>query len=197
MAHASLAELKAALRISDATDDTLLTLALDAATELVNAHCGRTFTASVVASTRLFNPSGRRVEVDDIYNTAGLIVNYGGTAIVAIVENVSPGYQLLPLNAPGLGEPYTAIDLGSTAAFGAFWYGQFKIRVTALWGYSAEIPKSVKQATVLQASRIFSRRQSPYGVAGSPEMGAELRLLAKVDPDVAVMLSSFVKMEVV
>ena len=46
---------------------------------------------------------------------------------------------------------------------------------------------------VPEASRWFARRNSPYGIAGSPEMGSELRLLAKLDPDVAVMLAGKVR----
>jgi hypothetical protein len=70
------------------------------------------------------------------------------------------------------------------------------LAVTAKWGYAAAIPKSVIEANLLQASRLFSRRQSPYGVAGSPDLGGELRLLAKVDPDVAVLLARYVKVEI-
>jgi hypothetical protein len=47
----------------------------------------------------------------------------------------------------------------------------------------------VEQATLLQASRFHARRFSPYGVAGSPELGSELRLLAKLDADVELALS--------
>ena len=38
------------------------------------------------------------------------------------------------------------------------------------------------------------RKGSPYGIAGSPDLGSELRLLAKLDADVAVLLRSFVRM---
>jgi len=55
------------------------------------------------------------------------------------------------------------------------------------------VPTTVKQATLLQASRVFARREAPFGVAGSPDMGSELRLLEKVDPDVAVMLVPYVR----
>jgi hypothetical protein len=64
------------------------------------------------------------------------------------------------------------------------------VKVTALWGWTA-VPVAVKQATLLQASRFFSRRHSPYGVAGSPELGSEIRLLARVDPDVGVSLRDY------
>jgi len=49
----------------------------------------------------------------------------------------------------------------------------------------------VHEACLLQSSRIAARRDSPFGVAGSPETGSELRLLDRVDPDVAVTLSRY------
>ena len=51
------------------------------------------------------------------------------------------------------------------------------------------VPSSVKLAVLLQASRWVKRREAPFGIAGSPEMGNELRLLAKLDPDVMVLLA--------
>jgi hypothetical protein len=53
------------------------------------------------------------------------------------------------------------------------------------------VPSAVKLATRLQASRFMARRDSPYGVAGSPDAGSEIRLLSRVDPDVAVALRGF------
>jgi hypothetical protein len=50
------------------------------------------------------------------------------------------------------------------------------------------VPAEVKLATELQASRWAKRRDAPFGVAGSPELGSELRILAKLDPDVEILL---------
>lgn len=55
-----------------------------------------------------------------------------------------------------------------------------------------EIPSAVKQACLIQASRFFTRRYAPFGVAGSPDSGSEIRLLAKVDVDVAVILGPYI-----
>lgn len=52
-------------------------------------------------------------------------------------------------------------------------------------------PSAIVNACLLQASRFWSRRSSPFGVAGSPEFGNELRLLNRLDPDVEVMLGPY------
>lgn len=196
MSYASLGDLKSAIRITDTDSDGLLQVALDAATEAIDEHCNRTFVASVVATARVFSPIAGRVVTDDFYTTDELIISVGGTPIPAAVPFVSAGYILTPENAIAIGEPYTGFDYTSfpISAFPLLWAIQrADTTVTAKWGYAADIPPAVNMACLLQASRWFARRNSPYGVAGSPEMGSELRLLAKLDPDVAVMLAGKVR----
>jgi hypothetical protein len=48
----------------------------------------------------------------------------------------------------------------------------------------------VSEAALLQAGRIFRRRDAPFGVAGSPEFGT-FQLRAALDPDVKTMLVPF------
>lgn len=200
MAYASLIELKAAVGISDAADDDPLTLALDAASELVDQHTNRTFVADATATTRYYTASSyNRVETDDIYTTTSLVVSSYNVTVPAAVAYTSAGYELGPINAAALGRPYTYIThtagwSGAIAFPGALSTLPGAIAVTAKWGFAATVPDAVKQATLLQASRIFARRHSPYGISGSPDIGGELRLLARVDPDVAVLLRPFVRM---
>lgn len=52
-----------------------------------------------------------------------------------------------------------------------------------------DVPAVVRQACLIQASRLFARKNSPYGIAGSPEAGSEMRLLDRIDPDVSALLS--------
>ena len=197
MSYATLASLKSAVGISDTTDDVLLQVALDAATEIIEQHTNRTFVAASTATARTFTAStANRVEVDDIYTTSGLIVSSYNTVVPAAVAYVSAGYELGPANAAALGRPWTF--LCHTTGWTGGWTGYFSttegaISVTAKWGFQATVPTAVQQACLLQASRLFSRRHSPYGISGSPDMGGELRLLAKVDADVAVLLRPFVK----
>lgn len=54
-----------------------------------------------------------------------------------------------------------------------------------------DIPPGVHVAALIQSSRLFHRKDSPYGIAGSPAEGSELRLLARLDPDVDALLSPY------
>ena len=51
------------------------------------------------------------------------------------------------------------------------------------------VPKAIKLACQIQASRWFKRQDAPFGVLGSPEFGNYTRLLSKLDPDVEFMLN--------
>lgn len=177
-------ELKDFLQIDEdnTDDDDLLAEDITTASRSIDAHCKRQFGSAT--ATRIYKSfwkdySGSDVlyifTIDDLMNTGGLVV------LADDVEITSDSYDLLPLNAAANGKPYTHIALTSYAA---------RLDITATWGW-LDVPGSVKKATKLQASRFFNRRTSPYGIAGSPDMGSELRLLAKVDPDVAVALKGF------
>ena len=69
----------------------------------------------------------------------------------------------------------------------AAWFNS--IKVTAVFGWP-NIPVTVTQATILQSSRIFSRLQSPLGVAGFGDMGI-MRVSRGLDPDVVQLVEGY------
>lgn len=74
------------------------------------------------------------------------------------------------------------LDICLGAATAAINYGHTPFTTT--------IPDSIVMACLLQAGRFYKRRDALFGIAGSPEMGNEMRLLAKLDPDVALLVKS-------
>lgn len=183
--YATVPELKAyvSIPVADVVDDVELAGKIAAASRSIDQHCRRQFGQVAAVEPRVFTARARAggalVVIDDLMDTTGLVVTADGVA-------VTPD-RLWPANAPVLGKPYTRLWLptGTTCAVDG-------IEVTALWGWST-VPKTIKEAALLQASRLFKRRDAPFGVAGSPDLGSEIRLLAKVDPDVAVMLRKYVR----
>jgi hypothetical protein len=126
-------------------------------------------------------------ELDDLGNVDDLVILYGTTEIT--------DYTLYPKNALSKGGVYErahfSLSLAASPYAPAYWgpgrYSKIDLVIDGLWGWTA-VPTSVKQATMLQATRLAARRDSPFGVAGSPSEGSELRLLAKVDPDVETVI---------
>lgn len=190
MAYATLAELKVFIGIPDTVDDATLQVALDASQEQVDAFTGRRFSPDGSAVVRYYGAiNNQTVHIDPLATTTDLAVavdqDGDGTFEDTFVLDVD--YRLAPFNAPATAKPWTSMRVitGNT-----FPEGNRRVRVTARWGFSA-VPSSVKQATLIQASRLWKRKDSPFGVAGSPEMGNELRLLAALDPDVQALLRPY------
>jgi hypothetical protein len=101
-------------------------------------------------------------------------------------------YTLEPRNAATKTRPWTRLAVARASAVQPTGC-EPELGGTAQWGWTA-VPVPVTLACRLQASRFNARRDSPYGVAGSPDQGgSELRLLARVDPDVGVSLRSYVR----
>jgi len=68
--YATAAQIKAALRITDAVDDTLISMAGSAASDLIGGYCGRTFTTTGRVN-RFFAPNDNDLlQTDDIAGTA-------------------------------------------------------------------------------------------------------------------------------
>lgn len=183
--YATKEQLKAYVSIpaDDTVDDTELTGKIVAASRSIDQHTRRQFGQVDEAELRSYTATARAggalVVIDDLQDTADMAVMVDGAA-------VTPD-RLWPTNAVIKGGAFTRMWLptGTTCAPDA-------VEITALWGWTA-VPATIVEATLLQASRLFKRRDAPFGVAGSPDLGSEIRLLAKVDPDVAVMLRPYVR----
>ena len=189
-AYATLAQVKAALRITDSVDDTLLEMARVAASDPVDGYTGRTFTTSGTV-TRVFAPADDYVlQTDDLAGTAVTITSSTGADGVFDVTWKTTDYQLEPLNGVSNGQavPFTRIR----AIQDYLWPvagGEATVRVRGVFGFPS-IPLVITQATVLQSSRIFTRLQSPLGVAGFGEMGV-VRVTRALDPDVAALVEPY------
>ena len=189
--YATTAQIKAALRITDAVDDSLIAMAGSAASELIDAYCRRTFGAGTVASTRVFNTrKSNHVEVDDMASAPVFVKSSTNRDGVYDKTWDAGTYTLLPVNGfvDGLSWPYTAIQLLGDRTWNAAWGDEPVIQVSAVWGFPT-VPVSVTQACVIQASRMFKRNDSPLGVTFG-EFGA-LRVTRHVDPDVEVLLAPY------
>lgn len=188
--YASLAELKHALApgITDSVDDAELELALSAASRAIDTYCGRQFGRLESAAARYYQSTSAgtaAVVIDDLMDTTGLVVKTGsGDGTFPTTLTLDSQVRLFPWNAAADGRPYIMlVGIGGTR----WTRGERTVEVTARWGWSA-VPAQVKQACLLQAARIFRRKDAPFGILGSPELGSEIRLLSSLDPDVAVLL---------
>lgn len=190
--YVDLDTLKLNLKISDSDRDALLVDAIAAASRSIDDHTGRRFYRDDTASSWVYrpvrrvrpDPDGDLLLVDDIATTDGLVVEVGtlgGSAWSAVA-----GYETSPDNALAMGVAIT----GLRRALASWAYAATdRVRVTACWGWPA-VPDVVRQACLIQAGRLFRRKDSPEGIAGSSEWGA-IRV-GRIDPDVQTLLAPYV-----
>jgi hypothetical protein len=191
--YCTLADLKAALRVQDSIDDSLLELAIESASREIDGYCERVFYST--SATRVYAPTNIcRVTTDDIISVTTLKSSSDG--VTYDITWQTSDYQLEPLNgvAGGLVTPYTRIRatgnyLMPTFSVGTFYELEALIQVVGVFGWSA-IPAAIRQATVILAMRLFKRLDSPMGVI-SNDLGS--MRVGRVDPDVEALLSPFRK----
>lgn len=198
MAYLSVSELKAALRITDNIDDALLTAAINSATSFVNTHCQRSFDAAGTAiTTKIYVPTGRwdPLQIDDAVEVTEVAIDEDlDKSYSTVLRDID--YQTHPVNTTTGGIPYPITALRPQEdGYWPMWNSRPTVRVKGRFGWP-ELPTPVKEATLLQASRLFTRLESPLGVAGFGDMGV-MRVSFKGDPDVLMLLAPFRKLRVI
>ena len=189
--YCSLSDVKAALRIPDTTDDALLELAVESASRLIDGYCNRAFYSA--SATRVFVPSDTHLcYVDDIATVTTVKTSSDANGVFDITWTAAD-FQLEPLNgiAGGLAQPFTRIRAVGDYTFPVV-RGEATVQVVATFGWSS-VPTAVKQACVIQSSRIFKRLDSPLGVAGFGDLGA-IRVSRGLDPDVQQLVAPLRRM---
>lgn len=187
MAYATLTDLKKVLGITDTVDDALLTLALNAASAALENHFGRVFSKSV-GETRYFAArDDDLIFVDDLVKIESLACDTDGDGVYETVW-ATDDYTLLPVNATAEGLPYRSIKAKPLGAYRFPRWLDAGVKIIGSYGYPA-VPVEVNQATLLQAARLFRRKDAIFGVVGGGELGQAVNI-AKIDPDIVLMLGA-------
>lgn len=195
--YASLSDVKAALRIpaDDTVDDTLLELAIESASRMIDGYTQRFFYSAGTA-TKVFIPEDSfRVMISDLQSLEHLKTSNDGEAFT--VTWSANDYQLQPLNdqAGGLDFPYTSISAVGGKLFPIFDpknpdHFEATVEVKGVWGWES-VPTAIRQATIILGMRQFKRYDSPLGVAGFGDLGA--MRVSSIDPDVEALVLPFRK----
>lgn len=177
-AYTTLSLVKASL-VADgkvpALRDELLLEKISSASRSIDEFTGRRFWLDPEPVPRTIGTRGRMVRdrsgirllVDDIGHHE---VDVDGGSV-----------DLDPPDALVKGQPVTALIRPSWPE---------RVTVTARWGWPA-IPQVVREATLIQAIRLFKRKDSAEGVLGSAEWGAVR--VSRMDPDVQALIGHLVK----
>jgi hypothetical protein len=187
--YCTLNQIKAALRINDAVDDSLLEMAVEAASRMIDSECDRVFYST--SATRDFVPNDHMtVDTDDLTVITSVKLDDSGDLTFPITLAVSD-YQTEPINQRVSGNAYPIYRLRMIGDYLLpIWNRQATVRIQGTYGFTP-VPTVITQATVLQGARIFKRLDSPLGFAGFSDMG--VARVGRVDPDVAMLIRPYKK----
>ncbi|MBW8701882.1 hypothetical protein MBT84_19940 [Streptomyces sp. MBT84] len=191
--YATRDDLKTQLGIEadDDTRDVLLDKALKSASRGIDRATGRRFWLDDTAKVRSYRLQERIVReadgyvllVDDIGSTDDIVVE--SASVSGGTYTAVTGYETTPDNALADGYPITGLLRPNS-----IWGTSFtRIRVTAKFGWPA-VPDDIAEACLIQASRLYKRKDSPEGIIGSAEWG--VRNLSRRDPDVWALIEPYI-----
>lgn len=183
--YGSLALLRRRVNRTNTSADDLLASALLAASRQLEEACdGRVFYLADTATARQFptrrtvrTADGYRLPVDDMGEVPSTVEVGDGTTWTTVADAVP-----WPFNA--LSKSQAATGLVSQTD----WTRWRLARVTVKWGWPVE-PQDIVQAAQMQAHKLYARRNSPEGVAGSSEWGV---VRVQDDKDVMRLLAPYV-----
>lgn len=175
--YCSLAQVKDALGINNAVDDTFISRVITSCSDWVDQFTGHTF-GSEIGGTRVLNGSGskRLALPEDMQAVTALGVMF--------YENDPAGYHNVPLtdfflepqNSLMPGWPYQWLEFGllPTTNVGAFYRGHRTVQAIGNWGWAA-VPASIVEATLEIVMAIQKRRKAGFqDTVGTTEMGTPI-----------------------
>jgi hypothetical protein len=193
MSYATLAEFKAAVGITDTTDDAALQSVLDATDTLIDLYCDRKTGFGTATETRYYTAEDYEyVLTDDLVSITTLQTDDDANGTYETTWTAGTDYVLAPVNAALDGFPYTEIDTSVS------WPRNFPkdvyigVKVVGVFGFPS-VPAAVKQAEIIQAGAVWNSRTAPFGVIGSADLGGILRMSRALHPEAALILEPYRK----
>ena len=191
MSYATLAQFKAAVGITDNTDDTALQNVLDATDTLIDLYCDRKTGFGTATETRYFTTDAYDyVLTDDLVSVTTLTTDDLEDGTYSTTWTAGTDFQLTPKNYNLDGLPYTGISR-SNAFTKNFPKGIFLgVRVAGVFGFPS-VPASIVQAEIIQANAVWSSRTAAFGVIGSADLGGILRMSRALHPEAALLVEPY------
>lgn len=205
--YVTLAELKAWLRIDDDddVDNAELSRAITDASHQIDHLCSQTFpvvdedTETTIYAQPWWNRDANAWVIDvpvidvDTYGAPAVFLwveeDFDWTAAVDLAA--APGRPYRPYGGP----LYTQIVLPADANFAGNGTNDAPVNTVKIVGYFGlpAVPAGVRQACILQATRIFKRRESAFGMINTLDGSEQTRLTRAMDPDVIAALRGYIK----
>jgi hypothetical protein len=167
------------------TQDTKIEDHIEAASRWIDRHTMRKFYATT--ETRYF--TARDVlacNVTDLLSVTTLKTDEDGDRTYEVTWKTTD-YDLMPYNDT----PYQWLEVTPN---GSYYFPTVRrgVEIAGSWGYVATTPEDIKEACLLQASRLFGREAAVLGVGGATALGTTTVKTPK-DEDIFALLEHYVK----
>jgi hypothetical protein len=196
--YLTLPDIKGRAGIGDHSDDATIEPAIKSTARAIDAYCGQFFYKLETATAREFAPQHAcRVLTDPFWTTDDLVVAIDSADLGTYSTSLTAGDYALERFGGDLA--YTLHPAGTAydtvLAVGAYRYPTANhrprsVRVTAMWGW-VSVPDAVIEAAKIVATDLWSRKDTPFGIAsGTVEFGG-LRIGKDLMAQVASLLAPY------
>lgn len=208
--YITLADFKKYIRINapnDNIDDAILPFAITAGARSIDKCCSerangmgarRQFGKVDTVESRYYTPRWDQnllrwvIEIDDVYDATGLTLEIDSGNDDVYGEIITQ-FVMRPKNALAQKRVYTQIAVSTQSNVQPVYFRDSAKVTTDKWGWASP-PPTIQEANYIQSHRFAKRRQSPLGTTGSPQKGTEQKVIEDVDPDIELMLKSYIKL---
>lgn len=188
--YTTLAQLKAKLLpegVTFTTNDSMLENIVEAVSRWIDAYCGRIF-YTTSSETRVYTPiTATLVVTDDIATITSVKIDTGSRAYGTTLA--STDYDTLPYNTAATVTPIMGLSITPNGTQRFYPAISKSVQIVGTFGVPASCTwlEQVREACEIQCARIYKRKDSPFGVIGTGQLG-QISVLEGLDADVKALL---------
>lgn len=197
-AYCTEAQIKAALGVVDTDDDAALSDAVNAASRLIDRHCGQRFWVDPSDVTRYYTAddwrllavTGSHPNDCGVTSITSVSIDWDGDNTYGDTYVEGEAFIATPQAAATNGEPYTHLQILLDNRGWPVGVPE-GVKVVGTFGWPA-VPDEVVEATILQATEVFKAvREAPMGVVTGFGGGFAPRLTSGLNRKAAALLEPY------
>lgn len=188
--YTTLAQLKAKILpegVTFTTNDSMVENIIEAVSRWIDAYCGRIF-YTTSSETRVYTPTTPLLTVtDDIATITSVKIDTGSRAYGTTLA--ATDYDTIPFNTASTVMPIMGLKITPNGTQRFYPSIEKSVQVVGTFGVPAACTwlEQVREACEIQCARIYKRKDSPFGVIGTGQLG-QISVLEGLDSDVRALL---------
>ena len=181
---------------SDSSTDAMLEGIIEAVSRRIDDECHRRFYSDSSATNRYYTAAeSNYLFVDDIASPSSDVTIYTDTNGDGTFDDTwtASDFVLEPYNAETDGVPYQKIEISLSGSYLFPKRVPKGVKINSKFGWPTAPPKPIVQACSLQTERLYKRFATPLGSESMSALGRMTLSIPKLDPDVELLISRYIK----